>query len=259
MKICFVSDLHQDIGHQPLIKWPEADVLVVAGDTANSLGEVVKFFQKLQRKSPYPHVLTVDGNHEHYSNAPTERTVEETRSRLVELLPPSVTFLPAHDSVKIGDLHFVGRNGWYSFDYAGDPIANRAIWREEMNDCKWIGFDKLLQPPPWELAEQDAMIVTAEIASIIAREPDAKIIVITHTAPHRDLINSDPRFLRTNAFYVNTWMQRVLEDFGSNIVLWQYGHTHFRTEKMINGVYCIANPRGYPSENPSWEPIVIDL
>lgn len=259
MKICLASDLHQDIGQQPLIKWPEADVLVVAGDTANSLGEVVKFFDKLQRKSSYQHILTVDGNHENYSNAPTGRTVADTRQRLLELLPEGVTFLPAHAFVKIGDLHFVGRNGWYSFDYAGDPIANRAIWREEMNDCKWIGFDKLLQPPPWELAEQDARDIHDIIAGIVAEDGKAKIVVVTHTAPHRDLVNSDPRFLRTNAFYVNTRMQQVLEDFGSNIILWQYGHTHFRTEKMINGVYCIANPRGYPSENPSWEPVVIDL
>jgi Icc-related predicted phosphoesterase len=264
MKICFVSDLHADIGSQPSIQWPDADVLIIAGDTANSLGEIDNFFRKNSRKWTFPDVVTVDGNHEHYSNAPQRRTVAQTNDRLAELLPQGVHFLPSMGAVKIGDYYFIGRNSWYSFDSSGDPINNRAIWRQEMNDDKWIGFYKLdedqnFQPQPWELAERHAFEIRQLIVDTIEADPAAMFVVVTHTAPHREMLIQRPEYLRTNPFYVNTRMEQVMTDFSERIVVWAHGHTHHRSEKTLNDVYVVANPRGYPGENRGWEPVVINL
>jgi Icc-related predicted phosphoesterase len=260
MKICFASDLHTDIssnGGQPPIRWPEADVLVIAGDTSNSIGEVEKFFHK-NRGWPFAEVLFVDGNHEHYSNAPQGRSLAETNARLEAGMPEGVHFLPTKGAVKIGEYYFVGRNGWYSFDSSGDPIVNRMIWREEMNDDRWIGFQRE-EKQPWELADLHASEMRQIIDDTIASDPDAKFVMVTHTAPHRQMVSMEPRFMRTNPFYINTRMEQVMTDFADRIAVWAHGHTHHRNEKTLNGVYVIANPRGYPGENPSWEPVVIDI
>lgn len=259
MRLCLVSDLHVDIGQQPEIELPEAEVLCVAGDIANSAAGVLRFLNDVQGK--YEHTLFVDGNHEHYFNRTNEVTVEANCQQLENIAETfGVTFLSAENyALKVGDLYFVGRNGWYSFDWAGDPEHNKLIWPEEIQDQRFVGFAEIEQPQPWDLALQHAAEINSMVAHCVADDGDARIVVMSHTAPHRDLVASKPQFLRSNPFFVNTHFDRILEQYPKNIVLWQYGHTHFRTEKMINGIYCVANPRGYPTENPSWEPVVIDL
>lgn len=258
MKICFVSDLHCDVGSQPSIRWPEADVLVVAGDVANSIGEVEKFFRKLSRAQSYEHIVYVDGNHEHYSNAPQDRTIMQTLARLAELVP-DVVMLPLIPHIKIGSHYFIGRNGWYSMDAAGDPVANQQRWRERMNDNKWIGFDKLGIAMPWDRAKEDAEIVSERIRQVREADPEARFIIVTHTAPTRETLSQRPEHLLDNAFYANLHMEKVLEDHGSRIDYWVHGHTHYRQMKQFGSTTMIVNPRGYPSENPSWEPIVIEV
>lgn len=257
-RICFVSDLHTDMGSQPGIQWPEADVLVIAGDTANSIGEVQKFVQKNQKRWSFDELLFVDGNHEHYSNAPQGRTILDTIGRIGELVP-ELTMLPLVDYHKVGNLYFIGRNGWYSVDAAGDPEANKIRWREVMNDNRWVGFDQLNIAPPWERAITDAGIVAHRIQSVLHDDPSAKFVIVTHTAPCRETLSQLPQHLLDNSFYANLHMERVMERYRSCIVAWCHGHTHYRQEKLVHGIPVIVNPRGYPGENPSWEPVVYDL
>jgi len=206
-------------------------------------------------------VVVVDGNHEGYSNAPQNRTVEQTIDRLRALVPSNVVVLGHHQPhVEIGGVHFVGCNGWYSCDIVGDPIGNRDRWREEMNDCRWIGFDAIKQPMPWERAILDADLMRRTIEHV--RGSGQPIVAVTHTAPHRDMVHwtiTDKAWDDSNAFYVNSHMSKVLEDHGDAITIWYNGHTHFRSERTIHGVYCLANPRGYPRQNPAWEPVVLDV
>lgn len=246
------------MGQQPSIRWPECDVLVVAGDTSNDIGTLIKFLTKTSKRTTIPHILVLDGNHEHYANANQKRTVQETCAKIAAQMPDRCTYLPS-GPVQIGHLWFVGCNGWYSFDSTGDPIYNRSIWKDEMNDDLNIGFSRILQTPPWDLAELDASYVSETVAAIRKRDPDARFVIATHTAPHRQMLSPNPKYIRTNPFYVNTKMEAVLEQHAEAIAVWVHGHTHHRNEKFIHGTYVIANPRGYPRENPSWEPVVLDL
>ena len=257
MKICFVSDLHIDIGSQPKIEWPEADILVITGDTANSLGGVQKLFKSIAGR--YQHVLYVSGNHEHYSNSPQNRTVAETEAKLAAIVAEAGgIYLPTVDHVQIGDLYFVGRNGWYSMDYDGRLNINEVKWRENMNDNRWIGFDKIHQPMPWELAKTHAADFDRIMGDIIARDPSARIVAMTHTAPTLETLSSLPEHACMNDFYVNMNMQTVIDNHSTNIMVWAHGHTHYRQDKRVQGIEFIVNPRGYPYENPNWEPVVID-
>jgi Icc-related predicted phosphoesterase len=263
MKICFVSDLHCDVGSQPSIQWPEADVLVIAGDTANSIGEVDKFLRKLVKKNIFEHIFFVDGNHEHYSNGPQGRSLGETLNRIEALAPANTTCLSLTDAVSHGGLYFVGRNGWYSMDASGDPMSNRTRWRERMNDNRWIGFDKIIdgevQPQPWELAELHAREIEDMIDKVVEQDSVARFVVVTHTAPTRATLSTRTEHLLDNAFYANLYMEKVIAKHCERIAVWAHGHTHYRQDKVVDGVYVIVNPRGYPGENSSWEPIVLDI
>jgi hypothetical protein len=263
MNICYASDLHADHNQLP-IEWPDADVLVIGGDTANSIGNVLKVARKAAKK--FAHVVLVDGNHEHYSNAPQGRTVEATIASLATQLPENVHMLGHHrPRVTIDGVHFIGCNGWYSFDAMGDPIENRTIWRETMNDNRWIGFDAIEQTPPWDRAVNDAALMERTLREI-ADEEDGQvaspIVAVTHTAPHREMVawRTSPVWNRSNSFYVNLHMEKVLvSPLGQRVTHWYNGHTHHRKDHMVGSVYCICNPRGYPGENPGWEPVVIPI
>lgn len=263
MKICVTSDLH--VNHpQPPINWPEADVLVIAGDTSNTIGDDLKLARRVSKI--YNHVVITDGNHTHYANEPQKRTVEDTLLSLRKQLPENVHLLGhGNPRVDIDGVHFVGCNGWYSFDMLGDPIENRLLWKSFMNDNRWIGFDKIEQMQPWDRASHDAELMRATLQEIADEEIGqiAKpIVAITHTAPHRDMVlwTDDPRWNRSNSFYVNSHMQTVLEsDVGQRVTYWANGHTHHGSERTIGKVVCVCNPRGYPSENPGWKPLVLPI
>lgn len=260
MKICFASDIHIDFSNQRDIEWPEADALIVAGDVANNIGEVHKFFNRLNRKKRYyEHVFYVDGNHEHYANANQRRSIAETRAKIIAGLPENVTPLWDVDYARIGRFYVVGDCGWYSCDSVGEPAHNRAVWRTEMNDATNIGFGIHEPTMPWDLAEQHAARLRVNIEKVCAIDSEARLIVVTHMAPHRLAVSSDPKHLTTNPFYVNTHMTPLMADFKERIEVWHHGHTHHRGDKMIDSVYVVANPRGYPRENPGWEPVVIEF
>ena len=256
MKLCFVSDLHIDIAGQPKIVWPEADALFVAGDTSDGRIETRALIEEVARI--YPRVFFVDGNHDNYSNG--AETVADTVAFFRDLSIGNATFLGGEDeAIPFDDLYVVGRNGWYSFDSMGDPIRNREEWKTATNDCDAIGFDRVAQKQPWELAREHADEIRAMIERTIEADAGARFAVMTHSAPHIDMIYNDPKYMFSNPFYVNMHMAPILARYGSRIAVWQHGHTHNRRERIINGAYVIANPRGRLSENPSWEPVVIDI
>ena len=256
MKIVISSDLHCDFS-QPPINWPEGDILVIAGDTANTIGDELKLLHKVSEL--YQHVITVDGNHTHYANRSQKRTIEQTLVAIMDQLPPNVHLLGHHNPhVECGGIHFVGCNGWYSFDMTGDPVINRILWKQEINDCHKIGLDVISQIPIWDRAVNDAELMREAINQITDDKP---IVAVTHTAPHRYMVKwaEDIFWNRLNSFYVNSHMQKVLENEGQRVSYWINGHTHHALELMVGQVSCISKPRGYPSENPSWKPRVVTI
>lgn len=260
MRLCVASDLHCDIPGQPKIIWPEADALIVAGDTANSIGEVAKCYRRIAARESFPKAFVVDGNHEHYSNAPQGRTVDETMERLRSHMPRGFQFLP-HLGMEQLDHHLfaVGACGWYSFDMHGEVSDNEDAWQRLMNDDRWIGFTKIEQIGPRLRAARDATRIARKMEEMVLEDPEARFVVVTHTVPHRELVHKHPKFHVTNPFYVNCFMESVAADHASRIALWIYGHTHFRGERVLDGVRYLANPRGYPRENPTWEPVVVEV
>lgn len=237
-KYSLISDLHLDFP-QPKTPYDKFEKnVVVAGDTMNGLGGL-KFLQKLKNKGF--NVFATHGNHEHYLNYKTERSLLATEDRFI-------TEHPALHQVDDG-LFIVLANGWYQ-------VADPGHWFGYMNDGRYAaGLD------PWTAAEvvnsaavRDAFFLRETLATL-----DGKAIVVTHTAPCTETL--DPRYVGSagNAYYWSPWSRAILAEFNDKILVWNHGHTHASTEATVDGVRVVCNPRGYPRENPDWEPLTISV
>jgi predicted phosphodiesterase len=248
MQIAILSDLHVDYGTRPRpIEWVEADVAVIAGDTANSIDAALPVI--LEAAERYKDVVLVDGNHEHWRNSRKRITVDENLEQYAMQLPDNVHLLRrGHHSVMVQGVKFIGLNGWYTADYMGDPDHNRAYWKENWSDAIFSGFAPISQHYPWTRAEEDARIIQDELGQI--NDAMVPVVVVTHTVPHRDCVRQGPEWSFSNNYFVNSKMQNIIDDgLARFVTLWIFGHTHDRMSKIINGVNIIANPRG---ENKNW-------
>lgn len=235
MKFSLVSDLHADFPQPPTPYESFEEVIVVAGDTTNGL-DGLRFLNKLRRKGH--HVIACDGNHEHYSNLSQGRDVNETATRFREEFW-------GRDQVE--DVPFVCRNGWY-------PVTDEALWRSYMNDsarCVLSATDVNV------LAINHAAHVEAELLEW--RNHQYRGVVVTHTAPCEDTLDPKYRGAFSNEWYWNPNMRRLLTEYADVIRVWCHGHTHAKNEAVVDGVRVVCNPRGYPGENPVWEPWTIEV
>lgn len=75
-------------------------------------------------------------------------------------------------------------------------------------------------------------------------------IVISHHLPSYDLIHSK---YTEYAPYNQCFASHSDDLIKPPIACWIFGHTHCVTDKVVNGVRCVANPIGYKGENDESE------
>lgn len=236
-KFTLMSDLHADFLQKSIDYSLLEEDVVVAGDTTNGL-ECLRFLgHKLRNKGH--NVFSTPGNHEHYANLRQERDVYETEARFREEFP-ATTELSDGTPITL-------RTGWY-------PVTNEEYWRGYMNDSRNINVGAAEMNA---LAEFDAAAIRDTLNSW--RDRDLKGVVVTHMAPCIETL--DPRFegQASNEWYWNPLLRPLLEIFSDQIHVWCHGHTHAASDKIIDGVRVVCNPRGYPGENPGWSPITIEI
>lgn len=238
MRFSLISDMH--INHpQPKTPYDKFEKnVIVAGDTDNGLGGL-KFLTKLRNKGF--DVFAIDGNHEHYSNRSQGRTPEQTIERFRSSNPNLWEF---------GGIPAIGTNGWY-------PVRYPQTWYGYMNDG-YYGF-----------LDDDYGVAAMHVNHLAAVDYDFlnlqlegvkdKCVVVTHTAPCLETLNPEFEGSFTNDWYYNPLMYRLLEAFSDKILVWCHGHTHAKNEAVVEGVRVVCNPRGYPGENPDWEPLTIEI
>jgi predicted phosphodiesterase len=74
------------------------------------------------------------------------------------------------------------------------------------------------------------------------------VVVMTHHLPSMDLIDEKYKgYVDYNPFFASDCSE-LLKD---PVKIWISGHTHTGYDKTIDGVHCVCNPVGYPSENPT--------
>lgn len=231
-----ISDMHVDFPQQKTPYDLISKNVIVAGDTSNGLGGL-KFLNKLKNKGF--EVFAVDGNHEHYSNANQGRTIDTTE----------VQFFAGLEQAQVRHVEFerlaiVGVNGWY-------PVTNEALWSNYMNDCRNCATNAMEVNA---IAADQAAWLRGTLEALVG-----KAIVVTHTAPCSDTLNPQYDGHFSNEWYWNPLMRQVLREYADKILVWCHGHTHRAADKVVDGVRVIANPRGYPRENPDWKPLTVTV
>lgn len=251
MRIIFGSDLHVDLNNKG-VPTMEAlgDLLLVAGDTANNH---IKAMIAINRLAPkFGHVVTVDGNHESYSNG-KKLTVLRIPYEMEKLAAENVTVLtPTTMPVKIGDYYIVGENGWYA-GFPEQPWEDQhQFWQDYMKDDSCCGITRHGMLPPL-LAQAAAARVSDKLQEVAAL--GGKAIVMTHTGPSEKSVvwTTSAYWNMANGFYFNHYMQKVLDEFTDIVPAWVHGHVHQQTEYMYKNTYVVANPRGYSGENSAWK------
>lgn len=227
------SDLHLDAhaGVNSLLQLePWEQNIILAGDFSNGISGAV-FARKMKDKGKF--VFSVDGNHEHYQNNLTGRSLWENEQAFFELAGQESHVYQLED-----DLRIVGWNGWYQID---DPDH----WKGYMLDASRVNASA---DDINDLARQHAETLFSEINGY-----DGRCIVVTHTAPCEASL--DPRFEGSdgNGYFWSPHLEKVLKELAPKIAVWYHGHTHAAMDVNYEGVRVMTNPRGYPGENPRWK------
>jgi predicted phosphodiesterase len=271
LKFDLVSDLHVDHWDQP-VDWAalrQNDVVIVAGDVANSLSDTKKELERLAKV--YKTVLYIDGNHEYceemYKNKDAATAPDfDTGLRAAVADLPNVHFLK-DGPVIIGGVAVVGRNGHWdykSLDGVTVADAQDAVMKK-------IGLPLAAAGVFSKQARQDVDDLKQIVKELNADPAVETILVVTHTLPLKALVPRrlafpggptseqkpvPPHFSNLG----NSDMAEVLaEDTNKKIGLWVFGHWHGPRDQTVDGVHYISHPRGSPrKDKPPYKPLALE-
>jgi hypothetical protein len=100
------------------------------------------------------------------------------------------------------------------------------------------------------MATTDATYMVNSVARLQKHQDVKRIVMVTHTVPHADLIGHDIALDGEYRFNCmgNRYMQAALEtDTERKIHTWCFGHYHGSVDRVINGVRYVNNCRGRPN------------
>lgn len=276
MKIQLVSDLHLEFEDINIKNENGADVLILSGDicvaqdlhdhpeppvpyTAEEIknlgsrqgtAQLVRDF--LKRVSfQFPHVVYVMGNHEHYHGKfdRSKSYIQETLDRL----GLTNVYLLDNDIKKIDDVYFVGGTLWTDMNNF-DSLTLYHI-EHMMNDFRVIRianeqFKKFLP----KRAATEHVRTKQYIHTVLQDLPDdARVVVASHHAP--STLSISERYQHDtlmNGGYASNLGEFILDH--PKIRVWTHGHMHQCFDYTIGDTRVICNPRGYPNENPQFNP-----
>ena len=266
-KIQIVSDTHLEFrgdDFKKLIK-PSAPILFLLGDVSacgspEPWETYKKFIEYLATRFQY--IFHVPGNHEYYTlnkNITLEDTIPgiDNKIRKFAKTIPNLFFLNNNTvRLKIGkkDYVFIGTCGW-----TGVEPKHRKHVQSLMNDYSSIYMpnektesNKLNCPSVRKYNINDMSKLHAKavryVAGVLKKvKPHETAILLTHHKCVRD----EP--------LTNLLSQAYETDLAGIIIkkplkFYAFGHTHVKYDKIVNGVRCFSNPKGYPSQQTHFDP-----
>lgn len=273
MRFTLISDVHVDIHawDWSLLQHCDATIpMVVAGDISNDVMEASRWIADLRAR--FDQVVWVAGNHCFYNLGfhQTRLYDREFSARwpyprnVPEIYDHYARWSQAHDvhflhrsSVTLDGVQFVGVTGWHNWDAAPYLKFEDQVqaWQDHMMDARYIRWspDDMDWRPVLQAALDDADYLRTAVS-----ETDQPKVIISHHIPHRNLVKvtANPMWNLLNGSFLNTELETVRH---SSVKAWCYGHTHFRDDRVIDHIRHVNNARGYPRENPSWQPVEIQL
>ncbi|KAH9894528.1 putative calcineurin-like phosphoesterase [Xylariomycetidae sp. FL2044] len=236
-----LSDLHLEVGQQySSYTFPvTAPNLILAGDIGRLI-DYAGYLQYLEAQvSRYEHVFLVLGNHEFYE-LDYDSGIEKAYQLSQE---PSLG----------GRVILLNKTRW---DSPSSPLTvlGCTLWSEIPQEAYSIvasmvsDFKKI---SGWNVERhnrchsEEAAWLQDQIAQVASAggEKNRQVLVVTHHAPCVEG-TSRPEHLRnpwSSAFATNLVGQRVWR----GVKTWAFGHTHYSTDLVRDGIRVVANQRGY--------------
>ena len=251
MRLQVFSDLHADVRQPKAIEVAsDVDAVVVAGDVCEGAERAFAYLRQIvPMQLP---IVMVMGNHEYY-----RRHVGSELAAARRAAPLYGIHLLEDDVVTLGNVRLVGCSLWTDYAVFGDSNAPRAMRAasDGLNDHRKITWAK----QPWQrFRPQEALLLhrqsRAFIEAVLAKPFAGATVVVTHHAPHPRSIH--PRYgddLLSAAFVSD--LTAVIET--GQPQLWVHGHVHNSFDYCIGATRTIANPHGYGSENPAFDPALV--
>jgi predicted phosphodiesterase len=236
MKFTLISDMHVDFPQEKTPYDLFDQHVVVAGDTSNGL-EGLRFLDKIKRKGFDVHATY--GNHEHYKNRSTGRSHHETSARFREEHSTDGELEPG--------LPIALRCGWY-------VVQDEPLWQSYMNDSR---MSCMSAEDVNKEALDDAFYLEQSLMSWSNHGYSG--VVVTHMAPCLETLNQTYADHYSQDWYWSPYLGKLLKKYSKQIRVWCHGHSHASADKIVDGVRVVCNPRGYPGENPYWEPLTVEV
>lgn len=235
VSIFCISDLHLEMYEDPgkvyaaLKEWPNADILVLAGDIGNPTTGYKRYLNFMQKcKDKYTHVVFVAGNHEYYG---CECDQERTRGFLREIAKESGAVFLHRDSVLIEGVRIIGATLWSIISKKSSDL---------INDFKKSVFPSFIDYNREFVYDYDYL--KAEIGKYKDSGP---VVVVTHHLPSRRMIHQKFRTFEGNDAFATP----VTEELSlRHVPYWFCGHTHEHISSKEMKTLIYANPMGYPGE-----------
>lgn len=248
MKFQILSDLHIDsyvrqshpVGHIPKT---DADIVLVAGDTANS-DSGMPWLQQQAARLQVP-LLTIAGNHEYFNEDILHFDKKlATWDNYDATQHLGLRFLQCQH-IDIGEVRIIGCTLWTDYQYQanGDTID---IAKRFMRDYKQIYVGHELFSPEVSMQIHDEQRQWLKQALIAAKQLGKKTVVMTHHSISPLSVSQKYATLPSNAAFVTDLSAWMFEDWAPT--LWVHGHTHEAFDYRINDTRVIVNPRAYPNE-----------
>jgi predicted phosphodiesterase len=225
MKIQYLSDLHLEFDTMPI---PDVvgDVLVLAGDIG--VGVTHKDWVEECTKK-FKNVIYVLGNHEFYGH-----NMQKVQAQWANMELDNFYFLD-NDWVTIDGVNFIGST----------------LWSDVHPECPLNDFYKISYKYPsgygkFSTKEAKALFFKnkAWLLKTVEKLAGQRNVVVTHHAPSWKA--QDPKYKNEGGIVGSGFQTEILHEFNwKDILVWVYGHLHYNTEFMQNGIYCVANQRGY--------------
>jgi predicted phosphodiesterase len=262
LRIQYLSDLHVRESDPLALADAGADVLVVAGDVADTW----EGLRWIVAAASAPHIVFVAGNHDPFDKDCHEylRTI-----RLIEAEDPARIHVLEHNVLELGDLVIMGCTLWSDFELSAWPLdevmrlaqENMVEYQRVFDFAAWHGSrpikrGKTYFPPRlsaattrgWHLAARDWLDRTLRAYA------GWKRVVVTHHAPHPKSVE-ERRGDRPHSWshpWVEDWAPAAYASDCSELLeqadVWIHGHTHRVEDYAVGGCRVLSNPardKGY--------------
>ena len=262
MKLQILSDLHIDsytrqshpAGHIPKT---DADIVLVAGDTANS-AHGMPWLQEQAARLQVP-LITIAGNHEYFNEDVLSFDKKLANWDNYDAASNEGLRVLQCQYMDIGDIRILGCTLWTDYQYQAteETMSDAMLF---MRDYSQIYAGELMFSPEISVRIHKAHRQWLQQALITAKALGKKTVVMTHHSISALSVSEKYAKLPSNAAFVSDLSGWMHEDWAP--ALWVHGHTHEAFDYRIGHTRVIVNPRAYPNEVSStalafsWDKVV---